>query len=555
MASRSDEPDFTVRDPRHSAGSSIRGLPRAYLEAYAELLRSSLPHAVYVCDARTGRVEYLNTFNSFDLGYTPEEMASFGNPPVAIMHPDDVRKIPETLARFVLEPEVEIYTTEVRLRARDGTWHTFRTCDMVLERSSQGDVISIMGTSHDVTGLDVATPQRANARRVEAMGRVAGWIAHDFGAALATLGERIGATRAALWDPDEATRALQDAEDALAEAARLNHRLTGFAEQQGGRPETLSLCELLTEASPLLRSLFSHRLLHLDLRPTPAIRARRNRLLEVVVQLAGNASPDTAALVIHCSAGSPPARRGLDGDATEDRWAVLRIEEHLKAPPAEADGRAPRPPSTPLLGLGLDTARELIGDMGAVLEVTHLDLRACKLELRFPPARQAATPHEVASRGPLERAATPESSASRLVGAHSSASARPRSDARPPGRVLIVEDDAVLLELTHRMVSRAGYDAVTADSGEAALTLWKLDPESVLLVITDVVMPGMSGLELAMRMMRDRPAVPVIFASGFLQDALTRHSLQLDRPNVAFCDKPFRAEDLLGTVARLVIGA
>ncbi len=550
MASRSDEPDFSVQDPRHSAGSTIRGLPRAYLEAYAELLRSSLPHAVYVCDAQTGRVKYLNSFNSFDLGYTPEEMASFGNPPLAIMHPDDVRKVPETLQRFVREPEVDIYTTEVRLRARDGAWHTFRTCDMVLERSDQGQVLFIMGTSHDVTELKAPNPQRAQAMKVEAMGRVAGWIAHDFGATLTNLGARLADARATLWDPTEAERALQAATEALADAERLHQRLTGFADQQRGRPETLALSELLTEASPLLRSLFSHRLLHLDLRPTPAIRARRNRLLEVIVQLAGNASPETAALVIHCSTSGPPARRGLEptGDAGDERWAVLRIEEHLRAPAPDEDGVVPRLPTTPMLGLGLDTARELIGDMGAVVEVTHLDLRACKLELRFPPVRSPSPATDVSPRVPLERPTASEHpskprTANRVPAAHEPGSTL---------RILIVEDDAVLLELTRRMVTRAGYDAACADSGEAALALWEADPETVAVVVTDVVMPGMSGLELASRLMRDRPDVPIIFASGFLQDELTRTSLQLQRSNVAFCDKPFKPEDLLGAITRLL---
>jgi CheY-like chemotaxis protein len=68
-------------------------------------------------------------------------------------------------------------------------------------------------------------------------------------------------------------------------------------------------------------------------------------------------------------------------------------------------------------------------------------------------------------------------------------------------------------------------------------------------------MPRMSGLELASRLTRDRPDLPIVFASGFLQDEVTRASLSLDAPHIAFCDKPFRPEDLIAKVGALLEGA
>jgi len=216
-----------------------------------------------------------------------------------------------------------------------------------------------------------------------------------------------------------------------------------------------------------------------------------------------------------------------------DGWALLRIEEHL---PSDTERNATQTagtmldPSTPQLGYGLDVARQLTANCGAHLEVAELDVRCCKLEIRFPAARpNAGTPSE-GTEFPLGTGA----------------------NERPRDRVLVVEDDEVLLELTRRILSRAGFETLTASSGEAALAIWAAEMETIDILVSDVVMPGMSGLDLASRLLRDRHELPVVFVSGFLKDDLKRDTRLFQRREIAFCDKPFRPEELVTTVRDLL---
>ncbi len=509
-----------------AGGDELPALSRDALIAQLRLLREALPHAVYVCDVKTLTLTYLNRHVGLDLGYSRDELEAMGGLPLPIMHPEDARRLPELFARWQGPGPEGVIEAEVRLRARDGTWRWFQTRDAVLDRDAEGHVARIIGTTNDITERKTHERQNLSALRLDAMGHVAGHLAHEYNNLLATLQGQLAMARDVVWEPDQVRRLLDDAQNTVERAAALTRRLLGFAHQQVARSEQIDLEDLLNEAAPLLRSLFHLKRITFDLTACPPVVANRTQLLELLVQLVNSVSPGATSVVIHCGASAPSsgARSG------PHPWALLRIEEHL-APEPGGVGPAEIAP-TPLLGYGVDVARQLVANFKAQIEIAELGLRCCKLEIRFPPAR-------VEHRTPVDVPVVPATS---------------EGEAPGPQQLLVVEDDAVLLELTRRILVKAGFSVIAVGSGEEARAAWESAQEGILGLVTDVVMPGMSGLDLASRLLKERPELPVVFVSGFLKDDLKRDARLFQSRAIAVCDKPFKPEELVATV-REVLGS
>ena len=109
-------------------------------------------------------------------------------------------------------------------------------------------------------------------------------------------------------------------------------------------------------------------------------------------------------------------------------------------------------------------------------------------------------------------------------------------------KVLLVEDDAIVRDLAERMLTRLGYTAVTADSGEEAVRLFIEDPDRFDLLLTDVIMPGMDGNEIWNRMSERRPGLRVLYMSGYLDDTIAERGIL--REGVHLVRKPFSLEQL-----------
>ena len=116
--------------------------------------------------------------------------------------------------------------------------------------------------------------------------------------------------------------------------------------------------------------------------------------------------------------------------------------------------------------------------------------------------------------------------------------------------VLLVEDEDIVRTLVQEMLEDDGYSVLAASSGEAALELARSYAGRIDLLMTDVVMPGLSGTQLAERLVAERPEVLVVFASGYTEDAIASHGVL--RPGTAFLEKPFSARDLARTVRHVL---
>ena len=119
-------------------------------------------------------------------------------------------------------------------------------------------------------------------------------------------------------------------------------------------------------------------------------------------------------------------------------------------------------------------------------------------------------------------------------------------------RILVVDDEPDAVELVEFNLKSNGYDVATAADGEEALRLTADHTEPIHLLLTDVVMPGMSGPELAVRFLSLRPAAQVLYASGYTDEAIVHHGVRDD--SVPFLQKPFEPDDLVRRVRALLEG-
>jgi CheY-like chemotaxis protein len=120
-------------------------------------------------------------------------------------------------------------------------------------------------------------------------------------------------------------------------------------------------------------------------------------------------------------------------------------------------------------------------------------------------------------------------------------------------RLLIVEDSPTMRRVMRRFLDATGYEMLEAGDGEEALRVARAHPGPIHLLVTDVVMPRMGGRDLASALREARPEVPVLYISGYAEDAVRQHGV-LD-PDTAFLGKPFTADQLLTAVTKAVAGA
>ncbi|BCJ46291.1 histidine kinase [Actinoplanes ianthinogenes] len=363
------------------------------------------------------------------------------------------------------------------------------------------------------------------AQRLESLGQLAGGIAHDFNNLLAVI-----LNYAAFIIEDAAGSAPAADAEQIARAARrgsdLTHQLLAFARREVIRPRPLDLNTVVTEVHQMLeRSLGEH--ITLTVRTAdalPAVMADPGQLEQVLVNLAVNARDamptggrltiDTAE--VRVDADHSAARAGL----SIGRYLRLRVSDTGTGMPKEVIDKAFEPffttkPSGQGTGLGLATVYGIITQAGGTAQIYSEPGIGTTFTILLPVTDVQA--QEI----------TAEDTAAGLTG-HGAT-------------VLVAEDEDALREVTSRILRRGGYTVLTANGGEEALRLAAENRIDVLL--TDVIMPGMLGKDLADAVTTRYPRTKVLFMSGYAQPVLTNHGTLA--VGVHLLEKPFTSAELM----------
>jgi two-component system cell cycle sensor histidine kinase/response regulator CckA len=504
--------------------SSARALQES--EHLYRMLFDLAPYGVALVK-KDGRMVAFNAHAHQELGYTREAFEKLTIADLeAEENPDEIRrhidKIQETGADDFIGHH----------RSRSGevreTWVQVRTVKI-------GDEVLQLTTWRDVTEQRRLEKQLAESQKMESVGRLAGGVAHDFNNLLTvvlcsteTMREDLAAGRGVdAEDVDSVRSAGERARD-------LTRQLLAFASRQFVTPDVLDLNEVVRGTEKLLRRVLGEDVV-VSTRLQPElwrVRCDPAQLEQVILNLAANARdamPEGGHLLLDTAnvevGEAPPHPVVAAGQwvrlSVHDSGAGMapEVKAHLFEPffTTKATGRG--------TGLGLATVYGIVKQSGGQIRVESDPAQGTTFDIFLPRC--------VAAKGPI-----PELAEDR---AH-----------RGAGTVLLVEDDAGVREVAARALREGGYRVLAASGAGEAMELAARAPGPVDILVTDVIMPGVNGKALAQELLLRRPAMRVLFVSGYADDILGRQGVL--EPGVEFLAKPFTPAALVSRVGTVLHG-
>lgn len=477
---------------------------------------------ILVIGSAIGEIEVVNPAWTSVLGYEAEE--SIGVSFRDLVLPEDLEAT--ELAVEAAGSGAELNNFQNRYRAKDGTarWISWRT------RSEDG---KIYGYGRDITAdkerdaeLDRAQEALRQSQKMEAMGQLTGGVAHDFNNLLTPIVGSLDMLQRRGIGNEREQRLIDGAIQSAERAKLLVQRLLAFAKRQPLQIDTVSVPELVRNMADLVASTTGPNItVTVDIdEKLPLVLAESNQLEMALLNLSVNARdamPDGGTL--HISATAATNRLNQNPDLPDGAYVVLKVTDTGSGMDEETLARATEPFFSTKgvgkgTGLGLSMVHGLVSQLGGALQVESQFGSGTTVSLWLPQSKETATPSRV----------------------HAALSASNSAG----GTVLLVDDEELVLMSTADMLGELGYTVVEACSGEAALQLVDagLKPD---ILITDHLMPGMNGVELA-RAVQDRDkSVHVLVASGYAEIA----GLDADLPRLI---KPFRRDEIAASLIALV---
>jgi len=466
------------------------------------------------------------------VGYSREELLS--GTLHRITHPEDIERtnrwIRQMIAGDLSEPECE-----KRFIHRDGhvVWGVVRARWL---RDPDGTPRFAVVHIQDVTERKRGEEERARleaqlhrAQKMEAIGLLAGGIAHDFNNLLTAIG---GNASVALADgalPEAIRPLVAEISQAVTSASNLTRQLLAFSRQEVITPRVLNVNDVVQRLQRLLERLLGEEL-RLERRLDPALGQTRidpGQLEQILVNLAVNARDAMGAGGTLTLRTANVRLEGTEPGAPAGDWVLLAATDEGCGMDEPTRARVFEPFFTTKergkgTGLGLAMVYGAVRQNGGRIEVSSAPGRGTTFEIYLPRVDAAPEPWSTPAGDEVEGGSE---------------------------TVLLVEDDAGVRGPAQRMLQHLGYTVHACRSGEEALTsaadLARLD-----VLVTDVVMPGMNGRELAERLVALRPGLPVLFTSGHARDVIAQHGI-LD-PGLAYLPKPYSLESLARRVREVL---
>lgn len=388
-----------------------------------------------------------------------------------------------------------------RNRKKDGStyWSDTRILPLV---GPDGTVQNFIGIGEDITERRQAREQVARAQKLEAVGLLAGGIAHDFNNVLTTI---VGATHLAALDAPEGSDLageIEQIEIAAKRAQSLVHGLLTFARREPGQPQPVNLCGIVHEVSRLLRASLppTVRINTCDATETVMVLADHTHLHQIVMNLARNAAEAIGAEDGFINVAAMPVTGTPDGLATRpDGWVCLTISDNGPGMSSETRARLFDPffttkPMGKGSGLGLVVVSGLVEEMGGRIEVDSAPGEGAQFSIFLPSTD------------------LPEAE-----GVLSDKSSIPRGRER----IMVVDDETEIAATWRRVLMRLGYRVEAYTSPVIAAEKLAADPGRVDLLVTDMVMPDLSGEALANQARALRPQMPVIICTGYAPSTIS----------------------------------
>ena len=498
-------------------------------EQYRRLFDSH-PVAMAVWDPGTLQILALNDAAIRQYGYSRAE--AIGNTIDRLVHPDDWGRLVEQLASM---PGGLVSGDIFRHVRSDGS---------ELEVEMTGHPLEFEGRpARLIMAMDVSErrqleAQLRQAQKMEAVGQLAGGIAHDFNNLLTAIRGFTELVRSDLPEGDAHRADLDQVVLAADRATELARQLLAFSRRQVLQPRVVDPAGIVDGISPMLRRLLGE---HIEFvtHAVPGlglIRVDPSQLEQVILNLALNARdamPDGGQLTIETvNVELDAAYASTHAEVTPGPFMLLAVSDTGTGMAPETQDHAFEPFFTTKgpgkgTGMGLATVFGIVKQSGGSIYLYSEPGEGTTVRIYLPRVDEAPAP---ASGEPVEVRPAPSGTET----------------------ILLVEDEPAVRAFAERALAEQGYTVLSAADAPAALALAAAHAGSIELLVTDVVMPGLQGHQLAERLAAERPDLRVLYVSGFTENSVIHHGVL--GADISFLPKPFSAEALGRAVRQTVDG-
>jgi two-component system cell cycle sensor histidine kinase/response regulator CckA len=488
------------------------------------LMAETIQDVFWIAGRRISQTVYVSPGFEYIWGRSSETL--YRNPKLFLetVHPKDRERVK---AEIITARERGIpWDHEYRIIRPDGTecWILNRGFPV---RDDQGNVTLFTGVATDITEHKALEGQLLQGQKMEAVGRLAGGVAHDFNNLLMAITGYGELMRAKVQRDDPLYGHLENILQAADRAAALTQQLLTFSRQKVIQPQVIDLNEVVLDLEPMLRRLIGEDL-HLEVvtdREPGVVKADPGQMGQIVMNLVVNARdamPHGGRLTLKTALLEFKDKRHTRfGLAPPGAYVMLVVQDtgvgmneatqtHVFEPffTTKEQGRG--------TGLGLSTVYGIVKQSGGYLNLESSPGAGSTFTIYLP--RLEATVAPPKAKIPITASFQGEET------------------------VLLVEDEDMLRGLLAKFLRVYGYTVLESRHGGEALLTCERHPEPIHLMVTDLVMPQMSGRELADRLTPLRPEMKVLYMSGYTEDALSQHGV--GDLSVTFLQKPFRPIEL-----------
>ena len=507
-------------------------------EEFLRLVIDTTPAHIFVKD-RSGKFLLVNKLAAEAHGITPQQMV--GKNELSLVgsnteKADQIRKFLED-DRQIIDTQTPKYIPEEPFTTADGSTQWLQTTKKPLKLRGNQDCV--LGVAVDVTDRKLAEQelwekeeQLRLSQKMEAIGRLAGGVAHDFNNLLTAI---IGYAEMLKLNKslDSTVRhGVEEIRKAADRAAVLTQQLLAFGRKQMMQPKVMDVNSLISDTETMLKRLIGEHVrfeTKLEAKPS-SIQADPGQIEQVIVNLVVNArdampgggsillQTANAREVVYAVGEREHVEHGdfvLVSVADEGHGFDAKTMDHIFEPffTTKEKGKG--------TGLGLSTVYGIVKQSGGYISV-----------------------ESQLGRGTVFKVYLPVSQAGLKQRLEESPKTVPKGKSET---ILIVEDEDMVRDIMREVLSSYGFNVLAADSGEKALE-W--EGEGVDLLITDVIMPGISGTELADQLLKRSPEVKVLFVSGYTGDEIAQHGILNE--SVLFLQKPFSPQTLVEMVHQIL---
>jgi PAS domain S-box-containing protein len=497
--------DLLVRSIRYASerGRAVEALERRE-EHYRSLIENSMD-LISILNL-DGTIRYVSPSHERLLGYPLDELV--GKNVLSFVHPEDKARVQTALANGNNGRPVEC-----RIRHSDGSWRMLESFSRDL--SHLAGVNGMVVNARDITERKRLEEQLHHSQRLEAVGRLAGGVAHDFNNLLMVITGYSHMLLDAMHPSDPARQDLEQVVKASERATDLTRQLLAFSRRQGVRASIVNVNTLVREMDRMLRRVLGEEIeLTISLAPDlKTVRADPGQIEQVILNMVVNARDAMASggkLLIETRNGAQPNRDCVtisisDTGIGMDSQVLSRVFEPFFTTKEHGTG------------LGLATSYGIIKENGGDLRVESMPGKGTAFHIELPVTEQ--TPEDLdlqdAKRAP-----------------------------RGTETILLVEDEDPVRRVVETMLKRHGYQVLASSSSKDAIAAAEQHSGVIHLLITDIMMPGMSGRKMAECLTVRRPDMKVLYVSGY-GDAQSQGDAN-------FLQKPFSTEELATKIREML---